>query len=190
VVVLDADDIADSTTTNKFTTAGDITKLAGIEASADVTDTTNVTAAGALMDSEVTNLAQVKAFDSADYATAAQGSTADAALQDVVEDTTPQLGGDLDLNGNNITGTGNIAITGSLNLNSNTAVTGFVDEDNMVSDSATLVPTQQSVKAYVDNSISASGGALDIDGDSGTGTIVLGSETLTLSGGDGISTSM
>ena len=60
--------------------ATDGTKLDGIETSADVTDTTNVTAAGALMDSEVTNLAQVKAFDSADYATAAQGTTADAAL--------------------------------------------------------------------------------------------------------------
>ena len=60
--------------------ATDGTKLDGIEANADVTDTANVTAAGALMDSEVTNLAQVKAFSSADYATAAQGSTADAAL--------------------------------------------------------------------------------------------------------------
>ncbi len=60
--------------------ATDGTKLDGIEASADVTDTTNVTAAGALMDSEVTNLAQVKAFDSSDYATAAQGTTADVAL--------------------------------------------------------------------------------------------------------------
>jgi len=59
---------------------GDKTKLDGIEASADVTDTANVTSAGALMDSEVTNLAQVKAFDSSDYATAAQGTTADAAL--------------------------------------------------------------------------------------------------------------
>ena len=39
-----------------------------------------VTNAGALMDSEVTNLADVKAFDPDDYATAAQGSTADAAL--------------------------------------------------------------------------------------------------------------
>src|SRR5210317_2041277 len=48
--------------------ATDGTKLDGIESSADVTDTTNVTAAGALMDSEVTNLAQVKAFDSSDYA--------------------------------------------------------------------------------------------------------------------------
>ena len=56
-------------TTASFTTA-DETKLDGIEAGADVTDTTNVTAAGALMDSEVTNLAQVKAFDASDYAAA------------------------------------------------------------------------------------------------------------------------
>ncbi|NBX10546.1 MAG: hypothetical protein EBR05_12295, partial [Marivivens sp.] len=60
--------------------AADGTRLDTIENNADVTDATNVEAAGALMDSEVTNLAQVKAFNSADYATAAQGSTADAAL--------------------------------------------------------------------------------------------------------------
>lgn len=59
------------------------TKVEGVEAAADVTDTANVTAAGALMDSEVTNLAAVKAFDPADYATAAQGTTADSALQSV-----------------------------------------------------------------------------------------------------------
>ena len=38
-------------------------KLAGIEALADVTDTANVTAAGALMDSELTNITAVKALD-------------------------------------------------------------------------------------------------------------------------------
>jgi len=70
------DDAADS---NIFTDA-DHSKLDGIEASADVTDSTNVQAAGALMDSEVNNLAAVKAFDSSDYATAAQGTKADAAL--------------------------------------------------------------------------------------------------------------
>ena len=59
---------------------GDKTKLDGIEALADVTDTANVSAAGALMESEVTNLAQVKAFDSSAYATAAQGIKADNAL--------------------------------------------------------------------------------------------------------------
>ena len=74
------DFVVASQTDQNFTTA-DHSKLDGIEASADVTDATNVTAAGALMDSEVTNLAQVKAFDSSDYATAAQGSTADSAQQ-------------------------------------------------------------------------------------------------------------
>ena len=83
-----------ATDSNVFTDA-DHTKLDGIEASADVTDATNVTAAGALMDSEVTNLAQVKAFDSSDYATAAQGTTADAAL--------PKAGGTM---------TGNLTVTG------------------------------------------------------------------------------
>ena len=45
--------------TNAYTDA-EKTKLAGIEASADVTDTTNVTAAGALMDSECAGLAALK----------------------------------------------------------------------------------------------------------------------------------
>ena len=61
--------------------AADHAKLSGIEASADVTDTDNVRSSGALMDDEVTNLAQVKAFDSSDYATAAQGAKADSAQQ-------------------------------------------------------------------------------------------------------------
>jgi len=87
-----------NTNTNAFTDS-EKSKLSNIEANADVTDTANVTAAGALMDSEVTNLAQVKAFDSSDYATAAQGATADSALQNISEDTTPQLGGNLDTNG-------------------------------------------------------------------------------------------
>ncbi len=53
--------------TNAFTDS-EKSKLDGVESGADVTDATNVAAAGALMDSEVTNLAQVKAFDATDYA--------------------------------------------------------------------------------------------------------------------------
>ena len=45
-------------------------QASSVEDNADVTDTTNVTAAGALMDSEVTNLAEVKAFAASDYAAA------------------------------------------------------------------------------------------------------------------------
>jgi len=48
--------------TNAFTDA-EQTKLAGIEAGADVTDTANVTAAGALMDSELASISSVKALN-------------------------------------------------------------------------------------------------------------------------------
>jgi len=48
----DQDNMTDGAT-NKNYTATEKTKLAGIETAADVTDTANVTAAGALMDSEV-----------------------------------------------------------------------------------------------------------------------------------------
>ena len=54
-------------TQKNFTTALN-TKLAGIEASADVTDATNVEAAGALMDSELTDLAGVKGMTVANKA--------------------------------------------------------------------------------------------------------------------------
>ena len=74
---------------------------------------------------------------------------------------------------------------GSLSDGSITA-TAFVDEDNMASNSATLIPTQQSVKAYVDAAASASD--LDAAGDSGTLDIDLDSETLTVAGGTGITT--
>lgn len=47
---------------NVFTDA-DHSKLNAIEANADVTDATNVTAAGALMDSELTDLAGIKSLD-------------------------------------------------------------------------------------------------------------------------------
>ncbi len=72
-----ARDLAD----NAITAAADRTKIDAIEAAADVTDATNVTTAGALMDSEVTNLTQVKAFDTTTYATAAQGTLGASALQ-------------------------------------------------------------------------------------------------------------
>ena len=52
-----------------------------------MTDAANVTAAGALMDSEVTNLAQVKAFNTNDYATSAQGTLAGTAVQPTSTDT-------------------------------------------------------------------------------------------------------
>ena len=65
-----------------------------------------------------------------------------------------------------------------------------LDEDTMATDSATQVPSQQSVKAYVDTEIAAAVTASDLDfqGDSGGAlSIDLDSETLTIAGGTGIS---
>ena len=191
--------------------------------SADEVTTASVTAAGALMDSEVTTRDDVKAFDSSDYATAAQGTLATNAL--------PKAGGTL--TGNLVLGdnnkaqfgdtttnleiyndgttsyitenaTGNLEIkatdftikdggnqtmmsfdadgslriydqsatnpvqrfgttstgvtingqtkTTSLKMGNETVIADSIkDEDNMSSNSATALATQQSIKAYVDN---------------------------------------
>ena len=52
-------------------------------------------------------------------------------LSNVVEDTTPQLGGNLDLNSNNITGTGDINITGNALFSGDLDVDGHVNLDNV-----------------------------------------------------------
>ncbi|MCB9822070.1 hypothetical protein H6801_01735 [Candidatus Nomurabacteria bacterium] len=90
-VVINPDDLDDTGTVHKFVTASDISKLAGIEPGADVTDSANVNAAGATMNAD-TNVA------------------------------------------------GNAWV---------------LDEDNFVSNSDTKVPTQQSVKAYVDDAMAS-----------------------------------
>ena len=72
----------------------------------------------------------------------------------------------------------------------NTAVSGTAvkDEDDMSSNSATAVATQQSIKAFIENTVTAQD--LDIAPDSGTGqSIDLNSETLTFSGGSNIGSS-
>ena len=89
-----------------------------------------------------------------------------------------------------ITGATNITASGTVQFGSisdgTITATAFVDEDNMASNSATLIPTQQSVKAYVDAQVTASD--LDAAGDSGTIDIDLDSETFTIAGGTGITT--
>jgi len=86
-----------------------------------------------------------------------------------------------------ITGTTVVANT-SINIAGDGAtVTGIKDEDDMSSNSATKLATQQSIKAYVDAQVTAQD--LDFQADSGgTLSIDLDSETFTLTGGTGIDT--
>ena len=93
--------------------ATDGTKLDGIEASADVTDATNVAAAGAVMESDTStsNMSFVVDEDNMSSNSATKiptqqsvkayvDSTTGAINTELVNDTTPQLGGTLDTNGN------------------------------------------------------------------------------------------
>jgi hypothetical protein len=68
----------------------------------------------------------------------------------------------------------------------NTAISGtaFLDEDDLNSNSATKLASQQSIKAYVDATITAQD--LDVTTDDGTIAIDLDSETLTIAGGTGL----
>ena len=61
-----------------------------------------------------------------------------AGIGSMADDTTPQLGGDLDLNGNNI------------DFPTTANISDCLDEDTMSSNSATKLATQQSIKAYAD----------------------------------------
>jgi hypothetical protein len=82
--------------------------------------------------------------------------------------------------------TGNSTVSGTLTFGSGLSdgtitITDIKDEDNMASDSATALATQQSIKAYVDAQVTASD--LDFQGDSGgQQSIDLDSEVLSIVG--------
>ena len=129
------------TTTKKILTDTERSKLAGIEAGAEVTNATKVAAAGAFM----------KATDNLDAIT--DGTT--YKKYSATEKT--KLAG-IATNAD-VTSATNVAAAGAA-MKSDTATTGYgfvVNENDLVSNSATKVPTQKSVKAYVDTSIANSG---------------------------------
>ena len=70
------------------------------------------------------------------------------AIADILQDTTPQLGGNLDLNTSNVIGTGNINVTGSI------TGTSFVSTGNMsfTNNSKAIFGTSPSLEIYHDGS--------------------------------------
>ena len=106
----------------------------------------------------------------------------------------PETSNSVDINAGSIDGTPIGATTtstgkfSSVNVAGDGAtVTGIKDEDDMASDSAVKLATQQSIKAYVDTQLTAED--LDIATDSGSIDIDLDSDTLTITGGEGVDTS-
>jgi hypothetical protein len=63
-------------------------------------------------------------------------------ITDVIQDTTPQLGGNLDLNSKNVTGNGNVNITGSLTATSGTLGAIQLIDNNIKSTDSTQLSIQ------------------------------------------------
>jgi hypothetical protein len=156
-----------TTITTLASTTGNVTTV-----NATTVDSTNL---------EVTNL---KAKDGTSAGSIAD-STGVVTLASSVLTTTDINGGTID--GVTIGGTTAGAVTFTDLSDGTITITAFADEDDMSSDSATLVPTQQSVKAYVDSQVTAQD--LDFQGDTGGAlSIDLDSESLTIAGGTGLDT--
>ena len=102
------------------------------------------------------------AFSAADSTVAASIA---GGLANIVDDTSPQLGGNLDLNNRNITGTGDINTTGSLTISGNLTVNGTTTTIN----STTLtVDDKNIVLSSGGSAAAASGAGITIDGVSAT----------------------
>jgi len=105
--------------------------------------------------------------------------------------TLPDAGGSILLTDNADTSTNKTFTTPTITsptLNTGVSGSAVLDEDDMSSDSATKVATQQSIKAYVDNSIDTEMD-VNITSDSGSLAIIMDSETLTIAGGTNFTTS-
>ena len=239
-----------------------------------MTDATNVAAAGALMDGDFTSNGFLKRTGAGSYAVDTNTyltSVPSGYLQNLSEDTSPQLGGSLDVNGQDIVttsngdielapdGTGKTILKGNTNAGTlvfncennshgqtvksqphsasvtnvltlpagadqeivgtlatqtltnktltsavlNTGISGsaILDEDDMASNSATQLATQQSIKAYVDAEVAGGGGGVTVQDEGsalsttattlnfvGAGVTASGTgatKTITISGGGG-----
>ena len=157
-------------------TAGTLTDGTASIASGAITGATAITASGAVEGGSLTDGTATLSSG------ALSGATTGAFSSSVTGASFAATG---DVSGSTADFSGQVDF-GSLSDGTITA-TGFVDEDNMNSDSATLIPTQQSVKAYVDAQITAED--LDFQGDTGGAlSIDLDSESLTIAGGTNLNT--
>ena len=182
--LVNAPTVTGTMTAGNFTTAGQITDGAATLSDGSITGGVAATFSGAITGGSLTDGTATMtggALTGLTGALTTSGTVTGGTLTD----------GTASINSGAITGATNITASGTVQYGSlsdgSITITAFVDEDNMASDSATLVPTQQSVKAYVDAQLTASD--LDFQGDSGGAlSIDLDSETLDIAGGTGIST--
>ena len=188
-------DTLDTLRTTFNSTAGDVGDIADLlSASGIIASSTDIVEAVNAMNTEVTAIKNGTAVFETKITF--EGATADAhetilAITDPTADRTitfPDASGTVATTTATETFTNKTLTSPVLTspvLNTALSGTAFLDEDNMASNSATKLASQQSIKAYVDAVATAVD--LDFQGDSGGAlSIDLDSETLTLAGGTGI----
>ena len=174
---------------------GDISDLLG--ASSFIASATDDVEAIVLLNAELPEI-KTDAFIFPGRVMACEGATDDAfettlTFAETTADRThtlPDADGSILLTDNADTSTNKTITTPTITsavLNTGASGSAVLDEDDMSSDSATKVATQQSIKAYVDNSIDTE---MDVvfAGDSSSGQITLDSETMTFAGGTNVTT--
>ena len=174
---------------------GDISDLLG--ASSFIASATDVVEAIVLLNAELPEI-KTDAFIFPGRVMSFEGATDDAfettlTFAEPTADRThtlPDADGSILLTDNADTSTNKTFTTPTITsavLNTGASGSAVLDEDDMSSDSATKVATQQSIKAYVDNSIDTE---MDVvfAGDSSSGQITLDSETMTFAGGTNVTT--
>ena len=174
---------------------GDISDLLG--ASSYIASATDVVEAIVLLNAELPEI-KTDAFIFPGRVMSFEGATDDAfettlTFAEPTADRThtlPDADGSILLTDNADTSTNKTITTPTITsavLNTGASGSAVLDEDDMSSDSATKVATQQSIKAYVDNSIDTE---MDVvfAGDSSSGQITLDSETMTFAGGTNVTT--
>jgi len=187
--LVNAPTVSGTMTAGGFTTAGTITDGALSIASGSITGGVAGTFSGAVTGGSLTD--GTVTISSGSITSGLVNVTGSGTIQGgTLSDGTATITGG-DFSGVDVTASGTVQF-GSLS-DGTIAVTAFVDEDNMASDSATLVPTQQSVKKYVDDQILAvnTGNTLAFTDDATTGSLAIDfdTETLTIAGGTGLTTS-
>ena len=149
--------IAVSGTVDGRDVATDGTKLDGIEAGADVTDTANVTAAGALMDSELASISSVKALN-----------------QGVATTDSPSFAGlTVDTNTLYVDATNNrvgistaspsetLDVVGNAEINGNIIVSGTVDGRDVATDGTKLDGIESGADVTDTANVTAAGALMD-----------------------------
>jgi len=182
------------TTTSLFTSTIDTTDSSSLTITPSVVMSSDLTVENTLNLTNAVNLPAGSTLNG-------QSLSVTDGITEVVQDTSPQLGGDLDLNNFNITGTGNIPaanLTGTLPVLDGSNLTGVVASSVAFAD-VTATPTTLAgygitdayTQAQVDSAIAdvtAGYFSFDITGDDSTVRSVTSGSTIAIKGGGDVAT--